>query len=66
MGSYGVGEAWEASGAGGEVTGVGEAVTGAAGAEAMTVDEDVPLAVTALLSRTMSEPLHPPVSRCCY
>ena len=60
--TYGVGAAWETTGVGGTVTGTGGsvngvdgavtgvdgAVTGATEAGAMTVGEDIPLAVTAV------------------
>ena len=39
----------------GEITGAAGAVTGAAGAEGMTVDEGVPLVVTAVLARPVLE-----------
>ena len=55
---YGVGEASEETGVGGAVAGAGEqatgvdgTVTGVAGVHTMTVDEDVPLAATAVLAR---------------
>ena len=61
--TYGVGAAWEVTGVGGGKTGAGGAatrvdrgVTRAAGTEAITVDEDVPLAVTAVLARPVLEP----------
>ena len=47
--TYGVGAALD-------LTGVGGVATGAAGARAMTVGEDVPLAVTAVLARPVLEP----------
>ena len=60
---YGVGTAWvvtgvgeAVTGAGGTATGVDGAVTGAAGPGAMTVGEDVPLAVTDVLVRPVLEP----------
>ena len=56
MALYGVGAAWKATGAGGTVsradgtvTGAVEVVIGAAAEGAMTVGEDVPLTVTAVL-----------------
>ena len=60
---YGVGEAWEVTRVGGEVTeaggpatGVYGEVTGAAGAGAVSLGEDVPLAVTGVLARPVLEP----------
>ena len=41
---------------GGAATGVDGEVTGAAGAGAMTVGEDMPLAATAMLARPLLEP----------
>ena len=55
--TYGLGAASNLTGAGGAVTGVdGALTTGAAGAGAMTVGEDVPLAVTSMLARPVLEP----------
>ena len=55
--TYGVGAAWEVTGVCGGLPGAGRAATeaegavaGAAGAGAITVGEDVPLAVTAVLA----------------
>ena len=63
MALYGVREAWELTGAGGAVTGLGGAVTGAVGAVtgaggtgAITVGEDLSLAVTTVLARFVVEP----------
>ena len=44
--AYGVGTAWEGTRAGGAATRVDAAVTGGAGAGAMTVGDEVPLAMT--------------------
>ena len=62
--TYGVGAASDITGVGGAVnetggaaTGIDEAVTtGAAGAGATTVGEDVPLVVPAVLARPVAEP----------
>ena len=50
---YGVEAAWEVTRAGGAMAGATGAVTGATGAGAMTVGEDVSLAVTAVLAQPM-------------
>ena len=50
--TYGVGAASGVIGVGGGVPGAG----GATGAGAMAVDEDVPLAATAMLTRPVLEP----------
>ena len=52
---YGVGAAWEVTGAGGAVTGAGGAVTGAVGAGVMTVAKHVPWAVNVVLALTVLE-----------
>ena len=59
----GVGAAWKVTGvrgkiteAGGVATGEDGAITGAAGGGAITIGEDVPLAVTAVLARPVLEP----------
>ena len=44
--AYGVGTAWEETGASGAATRIDAAVTGAAGVGAMTVGDDGPLAMT--------------------
>ena len=61
--TYGVGGDWQGPRVGGAVTEAGGAttekdrvVTGAAGARAMTIAEDVSLAVTAMLARPLLEP----------
>ena len=61
--TYVVGAALEVTGkgggeteAGGAATGADVVVTGAAGAGAMTVDEDAPLVVTTVLARPVLEP----------
>ena len=60
---YGLGAAWEVSEAGGAVTGAGGALVGASrtviGAAVVRVTvagDDVPLAVTAVLTRPVLEP----------
>ena len=60
---YGEGEAWEVTGASGAEIGAGEAVTEAGGAvlkavgaAAVTLNKDVPLAVTAVLAWPVLEP----------
>ena len=63
MALCGIRTSWKVTGVGGAVTGAGEAasrvdgaVTRAAGAGAMRLCEDVPLAVTTVWARTMLEP----------
>ena len=60
---YGLGAAWEVSEAGGAVTGAGGALIGAsrtaigaAVVRAMVAGDDLPLAVTAVLTRLVLEP----------